>query len=188
MKTIGIAGSQNRIGTTTQAMQMILCLQRLEYKAAYIEMGNQGYLADLKDLFEEEVQENEKTGSVFFQEVELYRSGDIVTANNQGYDFIVKDYGAVTDPQFQKLSFLEQDIKIIVGGIKANEIVFAENILKERCYEGVKYIFSFVPSHELQNIKMNMRKFKVRTYFASYAPDPFVYEENEIYEYLLGES
>jgi hypothetical protein len=186
MKTIGIAGSQSRIGTTTQALQMILCLHKLEYGAAYIEMGSQGYLTDLKDLFPDEVQEKAKTGSIIFQDIELYRSGDIVTANKQGYDYIVKDYGAVTDPEFQKLSFLEQDIKIIVGGIKANEVVFAENILKEKCYAGVKYIFSFVPPHERQNVKRSMRKHNVSTYFASYAPDPFVYQENEVYEYLLG--
>jgi len=187
MKTIGIAGSQSRIGTTTQALQMILCLQRLDYKVAYIEMGNQGYLTDLKDLFLDEVQKNEKTGSLIFQEVELYGSDDIVTANEQGYDYVVKDYGAVTDPDFQKLSFLDQDIKIMVGGIKANEVVYAENILKEKCYERVRYIFSFVPLHDRQNVKRSMRKQNVSTYFASYAPDPFIYEENEVYEYLLGE-
>lgn len=187
MKTIGIAGSQGRIGTTTQALQMILCLHKLDYGASYIEMGDQGYLTDLKDLFPEEVQINEKTGSIIFQGIELYGSGDIVTANKQGYDYIVKDYGAVTDPDFQKLSFLEQDIKIIVGGIKANEVVFAENILKEKCYVGVRYIFSFVPLHEQQNVKRSMRKHNVGTYFAFYAPDPFIYQENEIYEYLLGE-
>lgn len=187
MKSIGIAGSQNRIGTTTQALQMILCLHKLDYAAAYIEMGNQDYLNEIQDVFPDEVKISKKNGSLIFQDVEMYDSGQIVTANKQGYDYIVKDYGAVTDPEFQKLSFLDQDIKIIVAGIKANEVVAAEEVLADPCYEGVTYIFSFVPSHEFQNVKMNMRKHKVKTYFAPYAPDPFIYKENEIYQYILGE-
>lgn len=186
MKSIGIAGSQSRIGTTTQVLQMIMCLQKLDYAAAYIEMGNQGYLNDIQDVFPDEVEVSKKNGSLIFQNIELYNSGQIITANKQGYDYIVKDYGAVTDSDFQKFSFLDQDIKIIVGGIKANEIVATEDVLADPYYEGVTYIFSFVPSHEFQNVKMSMRKHKVKTYFAPFAPDPFIYKDNEIYEYILG--
>lgn len=187
MKSIGIAGCQSRIGTTTQALQMILCLHKFDYTAAYIEMGNQGYLNEIQDVFPDEVEVSKKNGSLIFQNVELYPSDLVVTANKQGYDYVVKDYGAVTDPDFQKLSFYDQDIKIIVAGIKANEVVAAENVLADKYYEGVTYIFSFVPPHEYQNVKMSMRKHKVKTYFAPYAPDPFIYKENEIYQYILGE-
>ena len=36
---------------------------------------------------------------------------------------------------FEKYSFLEQDIKIVVGGIKANEIFLLEKVLKDRSYK-----------------------------------------------------
>lgn len=52
--TVGIAGSQARMGTTTQALQMILNLKALEYEAAYVEMGQQ-YLKKLQELEKEDI-------------------------------------------------------------------------------------------------------------------------------------
>ena len=40
------------MGTTTQALQMILNLKALEYEAAYVEMGQQ-YLKKLQELEKE---------------------------------------------------------------------------------------------------------------------------------------
>ena len=65
-------------------------------------------------------------------DVDLYSSGQIVYANRQGYDYIIKDYGNIRDPDFEQISFLEQDLKIIVGGIKANEIEYVEKIMLEK--------------------------------------------------------
>ena len=36
----------------------------------------------------------------------------------------------------------------------------------EKCYEDVKYIFSFIPDHEKQNVKRAMGPYKLDTYFA----------------------
>ena len=46
------------------------------------------------------------------------------------YDYIVKDYG---DHQsgFNEPSYIEQDIKIFVGGVKPNEVFFTYEILKQ---------------------------------------------------------
>lgn len=185
MKTIAIAGSQSRIGTTTQALQMVLCLQNLEYETAYIEMGNQGYLSGIRNLYEDII-ENKKTGSLIFRDIELFSDKNIIEANKRGCDYIIKDYGSINSPQFEKISYLEQDIKIIVGGVKANEIENVEKVLAEKCYEDVKYIFSFVSQEEQQDIRMLMGEHKENTYFAVYTPDPFSFSHADIYEYLLG--
>ena len=42
--TIGFAGSQNRIGTTTQALQMLQYLQLMGKKVCYIEMNDSMYV------------------------------------------------------------------------------------------------------------------------------------------------
>ncbi len=44
MKTVGIVGCQPRIGTTTQALQLTLCLMHMGYNAAYVEMGERDYI------------------------------------------------------------------------------------------------------------------------------------------------
>ena len=63
---------------------------------------------------------------------------------------------------------------------------YVEKIMLEKCYEDVKYIFSFIPDHEKQNVKRAMGPYKLDTYFALYTPDPFAYVENDIYAYILG--
>ena len=47
MKTVGIVGCQPRIGTTTQALQLTLCLMHMGYNVAYVEMGERDYIEKL---------------------------------------------------------------------------------------------------------------------------------------------
>ena len=51
MKTVGIVGCQPRIGTTTQALQLTLCLMHMGYNVAYVEMGERDYIEKLDDGF-----------------------------------------------------------------------------------------------------------------------------------------
>ena len=52
MKTVGIVGCQPRIGTTTQALQLTLCLMHMGYNAAYVEMGEKDYIEKLDALYQ----------------------------------------------------------------------------------------------------------------------------------------
>lgn len=129
--TVGIAGSQERIGTTTQALQMILNLKALEYDAAYIEMGQQSYLEKLRELEKEDIVKKENC--ISFMEVDLYSSNQIIYANRQGYDYLIKDYGNIYDPNFEQISFLEQDLKIIVEALRPMK----SNLLRRLCWKNV---------------------------------------------------
>lgn len=184
MKTVGIAGCQSRIGTTTQALQLILCLQKLEYSAAYVEMGNQDYIGKLDELYRGITMDRNQV--IYCKSIPLYTRNQIMLANRNRYDYLIKDYGNFLSPEFEQISFLEQDIKVAVGGAKANEIEFVERIIEDDCYTDVNYIFSFVGLSEQRDVKEMMRERKDKTYFAMYTPDPFEYIENESYEYLLG--
>ena len=82
---------------------MILNLKALEYDAAYVEMGQQ-YLKKLQELEKEDIVKKEHC--ISFMDVDLYSSGQIVYANRQGYDYIIKDYGNIRDPDFEQISFL----------------------------------------------------------------------------------
>ena len=52
MKTVGIVGCQPRIGTTTQALQLTLCLMHMGYNVAYVEMGERDYIEKLDALYQ----------------------------------------------------------------------------------------------------------------------------------------
>lgn len=184
MRTIGIVGSQDRIGATTQALQIVLHLQEMEYDSAYIEMGRRGYIQKIKERCNGIIETEE---SIICNSIAMYPRENIINANRKQYDYLVKDYGNMCDPEFEKISFLEQDIKIVVAGSKANEVGFVEQIMKQDCYRDVNYIFSFVAKDEWQDTKADMGISKEYTYFALYTPDPFVLVENESYYYLLGE-
>ena len=165
MKTVGIVGCQPRIGTTTQALQLTLCLMHMGYNAAYVEMGERDYIEKLDALYQ----------------------GITIDKNRGRYDYVIKDYGYIGNPGFEKISFLEQQIKIVVGGAKANEVDYVEQVIEDECYEDVNYIFSFIGLSEQRDVKEMMKSKKERTYFAVYTPDPFTYVENDIYEYILGD-
>ena len=73
------------------------------------------------------------------------------------------------------MSFLEQEIKLLVCGIKANEILDTELAIErfgEKC-DG--FLFNFVSSEDRKWIKRMMGEKAKKTYFTDFAPDPFTY-------------
>ena len=185
MKTVGIVGCQPRIGTTTQALQLTLCLMHMGYNAAYVEMGERDYIEKLDALYQGIT--IDKNDIIYCQSIPLYTGSRIALANRGRYDYVIKDYGCIGNPGFEKISFLEQQIKIVVGGAKANEVDYVEQVIEDECYEDVNCIFSFIGLSEQRDVKEMMKNKKERTYFAVYTPDPFTYVENDIYEYILGD-
>lgn len=185
MKSVAVVGTQARIGTTTQALQIILNLKALDYHVAYVEMGFLGFLDKIKERGED--LPIEKDGTIICDGIPMYSSQNIHIANRKGYDFLVKDYGNVKNPYYQEMSFLEQDVKIVVGGIKVDEVEHTENVLANELYSGVYYILNFVDQSQQQDAKADMRDFKGKTYFSIYTPDPFIFIANEIYSYILGD-
>ena len=190
MKTIGVLGAQGRIGTTTQALQITGCLKEFGYDAAYMEMGNQKYVDELNNVYKNLEQ---REGALVCNDILVYKSDHILEVNRKEFDYVVKDYGHFEGKSPLLTSFLEQDIKIIVGGVKANEVDYLEAVLEHSINHSwckdVKFLFSFVAPEEQQNIKNQMLQYQVDTYFATYAPNPFEFNQSmeDIYSCLLAE-
>ena len=52
----------------------------------------------------------------------------------------------------------------------------------------IHYVFSFVPQRDRDDILKSMSPFDVRTYFAGWTPDYFLYSGNdELYGYITGQ-
>lgn len=174
LKTIGIAGAQGRIGTTTQALQILSYLQMMGNLVCYVEMNQHGhhFVKDLQSAYDDVQVIGDKT---IYQHLEFYEMSAISALIKKDYGYIIKDFGAADDPAFNQPSFLECDIKVFVCGVKPDELPKAYDIMNNPLYDDVKYIFSFVPKEDQREVKELMEDDADRTFFAEYTPDPFQY-------------
>lgn len=186
-KTIGIAGALSRIGTTTQAIQIVKYLTLIGYKACYIQMNCHPFIDAIAAIYTD-CQENQDMGLVQYLSVDMYKTDKINEILKMGYDYYIKDYGVYASKDFENLSFLEQDINIVVAGAKPDELYHIENLLQRSYYNDISYIFSFIPEADKKDLLEMMEEKSNRTYFADYSPDPFVYssQSDDMYKKLLN--
>ena len=184
-KTIGLAGTISRIGTTTQALQFVRFLSEVKSFACYIEMNDHSYVEKALELYSGAVKQ--KSGAISFMDMDLYTKETAMAAQKKTYDYLVKDYGSLTDSSFQRVSFLEQNIKILVCGSKPNEIFTLEERLKDRAFDDAFFIFSLSPEEDKESVLEMMEERQKRTFFASIQTDPFsMIVPNPIYGDLLS--
>lgn len=183
--TVAVCGVQPRTGTTTQALQMVGYLQMMGYSAAYVELAEQGYIEQMRKLYQDV---SVKGNCVLYDRLHLYQK-IVHVREEEDYDFLVKDYGAMDDERFNQVSYLEQDIHIICGGVKPNEIFEVNKILRQPDYQSARFIFSFVPPEQKESILELMTNRAENTFFANYNPDPFSYDStmNKNYRLILGD-
>ena len=184
-KTIGLAGTISRIGTTTQALQFVRFLSEVKSFACYIEMNDHSYVEKALELYSGAVKQ--KSGAISFMDMDLYTKETAMAAQKKTYDYLVKDYGSLTDSSFQRVSFREQNIKILVCGSKPNEIFTLEERLKDRAFDDAFFIFSLSPEEDKESVLEMMEERQKRTFFASIQTDPFsMIVPNPIYGDLLS--
>ena len=185
VKTIGIAGSIRRLGTTTQALQIVKYLTFKGYKAAYFEMNNHCYAEAVSDAYSE-AEKDDVDGIVKYQNVDMYYHTDkLKEIQNKDYEYIVYDYGMYSEHDFNKVSFLEKDIQIFVVGSKADEFEKTYDVIKNNFYNNVFYIFNFTSDAEKKDLMELMDDKSEFTFFADEAKDPFTYCNSDIYEKII---
>ena len=170
--TIAVGGVMPRIGTTTQAIQIAMYLQDIGYQTCYVEMNTSGYLNGMCQLYRGIKRRN---GCLEYKKLIFYDREGFQKVSKERAVFMVKDYGCIKEPLFEEMSLLEQEIKLLVCGIKANEILDTELAIErfgEKC-DG--FLFNFVSSEDRKWIKRMMGEKAKKTYFTDFAPDPFTY-------------
>lgn len=181
-KTIAVAGAGKRIGTTTQALQMLLFLRAHNRKAALIEMHENPCLSSYAQVYSDAVLEKD---SCIINGSRLYFSKKALPTIQKEFDFLVLDYGAYQNCAVQELE--DSDASIIVCGIKPWEAEEINYTFREN-NEKYHYLFSFVPQNDQENVTAQMEEFSQRTFFAPYSPDMFQYNGNdELYKALLSD-
>lgn len=177
---IGVAGCMSRIGTTTQALQIVKYLTLKGYKACYIEANQSGWILEyMSSRTEDEYRYTEQIGLVSYKEMDLYTNRQYIPMiKKKDYDFFIYDYGCYQEGTFEKMSFLEKNIGIIVGGIKPKELDATDQIMNDTLTQNnIYYIFSFIDTDTSdKNDILEMMDDKAdHTSFAAYAANPFTY-------------
>lgn len=186
IKSIALVGACSRIGTTTQAFQIIKYLQLIGYNACYIEMNNRGYVNLINECYEG-TEFDDDLEKVTYMNIDMFynmnRINEYLTLN---YDFYVYDYGVFDAIDFNRVSFLEKEVRVVVAGIKANEIIATNAIFTGQFYRDVQFIFSFVADSEKKDVYELMEEKADQTFFAEYTPDMFTLKNYETYEKMLN--
>ena len=187
-ETIAVAGCCRRIGTTTQALQIIKYILLNGCRACYIQMNDYGFVEKIASYYTD-VLEDKEMGRVTYENIDMYynlnRLPDIL---NMEYEYYIYDCGVYEQDDFNKISFLEKNIKIIVGGSKVNEIEYMTNAISTTYHTDVKYIFNYI--EDVKDTKNDiielMDNLEERTYFAPYAPNSFrLSPEYSIYDSMI---
>lgn len=186
-KLIGVAGAMSRIGTTTQALQVVKYLLYKGYKACYIEMNDTGYVENVAAFYDCE-NVDEDMGEVFFMNVHhFYRQDKISEILKLGYDFYVYDYGVCGSQNFNRTSYLEKDIRLACVGAKVSEVVYTTTLIENEFYTDIYYLFIHVPEADRKGLKESMKDKEERIYFPCYSPEAyeFAIDNLPIYEDII---
>jgi len=177
---IAIAGAGRRIGVTTQAMQTLLYLKSQDRKVALIEYHDRPTLSLYLEILSEKEYELIDESHYKLFGCDIYRNASSFLKIKSKYDYIILDYGAIDEIK-DITGYLEKDIIVVVGGVKP----FESNLLEQvfAVDDGsIKYIFSFVPKSNMDEVRRLMEESGSHTYFASYSPDFFNYcGDDEMY-------
>ena len=185
-RSIAVAGSLPRIGTSTQCLQIIRYIQSQGKNACYIEFNNTHFLDALCDYYRDAAQSDD--GAISFLNMTLYRNEEIESLHDQAFDYYVYDYGVLSElDQRLRASFLEKQQKIIVCGTNPSELDAMAAVIRTYRHSDVDYIFSFIAEDDQKFVLQQMDDRSDRTHFAPFAPDPFTFQSSSIpiYEKLL---
>lgn len=188
-KSIALCGACRRIGTTTQAVQIIKYLQFNGYKAAYIEMNNTGFVLQLAQVYSDAKTNKAQHNKVSYRNVDFfYSQEELYDILKMGYDYFVFDYGSAADPTFNAISFIEKDIPIICCGSAPNEWAGTNAVISKALFYDTYYIFNFCDKAEQADVKELMQEKAKKTIFSGYAPDfcVFTADRNNLYDQIIA--
>lgn len=172
---ITVCGAMPRIGTTTQCLQLARYIQTTSnYKVAYVECNSQDYIWSASEMYQSAKKDN-TGGFVTIEGIPMYSQSRLpeLTKGGVDIDFLILDFGDISSNSFNREEYLKGTANIVVAGVKANEIHFTENILRDNAFADAVYIFSHVIPSDQSDLLELMGNKAQNTFFAPYAPDPF---------------
>ncbi len=200
-RTIGIVGTIHRIGTTTQCLQVVRYLNSKGFRACYVEMNSNRYKNIINNKGKDELSYVEKVPlfySVTDKDEELgfyqcdgidmyYKADKLPEILDKEYDYYVYDYGTYTDIDFNKASYLKDNLNIFVCGTGITEIDMNADVISNPSYIKSKLVFNFLAEEEIPDFLNSLGdKISHRAYFTKYTTDPFKVTDLLLYDNLLS--
>lgn len=183
--SIGVLGGCRRIGTTIQAMQIVMFLQKTGYRVGLIQWQPAPELQSYVDIV---------PGAKYLNESEFVVAGyrfygqrDLKTALNDN-DYLVFDFGSIDRIDSECLDlFQNKDVRVAVLGAKISEVQHMPDIFGLDRQDDMKYIYSFILPGDMESVKEQMQERKNDTFFAEYTPDYFTYGgQDALYSKMLN--
>jgi len=172
--TIGIAGTESRIGTTTQSLLICSFFNAMNIKACYISADNKETVKTIENYAE---LDSRNETMITYKGIDIYKKSASVEAINFGYAFYIYDFGELNDENLD--NFISKDIKIIVSGSKMWEVDnLFDMIDKLQKLKEISYLINFTAQEEQKAFLSNMRQYEKTTYFPEYTPNPFATDVN----------
>lgn len=181
---LNVAGCMDRIGTTTQGLQLARFIKSMDYDVAYMEMNDKNYIKHAGKVYADFEEKGDGLTSV--QNIDVLSRSKYKDIKKGGakLDYLICDYGACSDRKFDKKEFLEGGVPILVGGVKPNELAETEAVLRDKAMQKAYFIFSFATDMDQEELLTNMGKKKDEAFFSPYLPDPFVQPDSEKEDYF----
>ena len=130
--TIAICSAEAHMGATHQALLMAKFLSYAGFKVCYLEANKRRRIMYLANTYP--VNANERKRLLQFEGIDMYFDINMNGAAGMSYDFYIYDLGRVNEMDAQ--SFVSKDMRFVVGGAKAWEILSYEPVLK-RCLKNM---------------------------------------------------
>lgn len=126
--TIGVVGSQHRVGTTTVAMQFACYLSSIGAKVSYVEANDSGHMKLIAEYYE-----MKKKGEGYIHNDVAFEP--LNSKNDTAFEYIIYDLG-VLDVQ-SKIGFENCTIRVLCASSRPHEISFLEE--SKKCLESIDY-------------------------------------------------
>lgn len=177
--TVGIIGSQNRIGNTHLMIILANYLRSKGFRVAMIEKSDTHAFEYIRDSYECKFENNHfKLDNNDYFPSNSKDDGIILTVMQSAYNFIITDYGIYKNANMDE--FNKQDIKIVICGSKPWEIANINGLFESQSKEQLieyNYIFNYINEKKSgEYLRENMGELK-KVYFASFEADPFTSHE-----------
>lgn len=185
---IAVIGAKEYIGTTTVCLQLVKYLNsEREASAAYIELNKSRYIRNLQEYFDPQ-RMDDSLSSICMNGVAMFSDPrKMPEILSEGYCWYIYDYGSIGFVN-DLSSIYEKDLIILVGGMKANEVIQTTEAMKELFGQrNMFYIMNFVPQSSRKKVLDLMEGAAEKTYFLESCFDPFVYniENGKIFDAIL---
>lgn len=171
---IAVAGTQSRVGTTTQALLICAFFNSLGMNACYISNNEKDETSIMQKLVMDKDKQTENM--LCYEGIDMYKKSSNMKAIDYGYDFYIYDYGVLTKEKVG--DFVTKDTKIIVTGSKLWEFegLFNTLVMLEELKEKYFLVNFAAEDKQREIIKSRFPKedrYANSIFFTEYTPNPF---------------